>query len=103
MASADFLQFVVTVHFFFEYAYSNASARPPRVLTRSFPLLPAAFTASNPCSYWALTCFAALPLLAALYTISVRQARGLPIGRSSNSQNPAFFRSRLATGTLAFG
>ena len=32
MASADFLPFVVTTHFFL------ASARPPRVLTRSFPL-----------------------------------------------------------------
>ena len=32
---------------FFEYVYSNASARPPRVLTHSFPLLPAAFTVSD--------------------------------------------------------
>ena len=38
MASADFLPFVVTAHFFSKYVYLNASARPPRVLTRSFPL-----------------------------------------------------------------
>ena len=33
---ADFLQCVVTARFF-QYVYSNASARPPRVFTRSFP------------------------------------------------------------------
>ncbi len=37
MASADFLQFVVTTHFF-RIRLLHAPARPPRVLTRSFPL-----------------------------------------------------------------
>ena len=29
---------LLRIFFFFEYVYSNAPARPPRVLTRSFPL-----------------------------------------------------------------
>ena len=32
------------------------SMRPPRVLTRSFPLIPAPSTVSVPCSYWTLVC-----------------------------------------------
>ena len=32
--------------------------RPPRVLTRSFPLMTVPFTAGAPCSYWTLTCLA---------------------------------------------
>ena len=98
MASADFLRFVVTVHFF-----PNASARPPRVLTRSFPLYPPHLPEAIPCSYWALFCMANSPSLPALYAISVRQARVLPIGRPFNSQNPAFFRFHLAMDTLAVG
>jgi len=35
MASADFSQFVVTARSF-EYVYSSASARPPRVRTITF-------------------------------------------------------------------
>ena len=38
MTSADFSQFVVTTHFFPYAVYLNASVRPPRVLTHSFPL-----------------------------------------------------------------
>ena len=39
MASADFSQFVVTTHFFFSnMSTPNTPVRPPRVLTRSFPL-----------------------------------------------------------------
>ena len=38
MASADFSQFVVTTHFFFNMSTPNTPVRPPRVLTRSFPL-----------------------------------------------------------------
>lgn len=103
MASVDFSQFVVTA-FPFEYVYSFPPVRPPRVLTRSFPpstcrIYPRAI----PCSYWASTCSGALPSLRALYAISVRQARGLPIERPFNSQNPASFRFCLATDTLAFG
>ena len=47
-----------------------------------------------PCSYWALFCYANLPSFAALYAISVRQARVLP---------PSFFRFRLTTDTLDLG
>mgnify|MGYP006914959408 CR=1 FL=1 len=74
MTSADFLQFVVTTHFFL------ASARPPRVLTRSFPLYLPHLPRMIPCSYWALFCAANSPSFTALYAISVRQARVLPIG-----------------------
>ena len=31
------------------------SVRPPRVLTRSFPLMTVPYTAGAPCSYWTLT------------------------------------------------
>ena len=80
-----------------------ASARPPRVLTHSFPLYLPHLPKAIPCSYWALFCYANLPSLTALYAISVRQARVLPIGRPFNSQNPAFFRFHLTMDTLAFG
>ena len=36
----------------------DMSVRPPRVLTRSFPLMTVPFTAGAPCSYWTLTCLA---------------------------------------------
>ena len=78
-----------------------ASARPPRVLTHSFPLYLPHLPKAIPCSYWALFCYANLPSLTALYAISVRQARVLPIGRPFNSQNPAFFRFHLTMDTLA--
>ena len=42
------------------------SARSPRVLTRSFPLIPAPSTADVPCSYWTLACLAALSTLRSL-------------------------------------
>ena len=52
--------------------------------------------------FCALFCRAYLPSLPALFAISVRQARVLPIERSFNFQNPAFFRFHLAVDTLAF-
>ena len=36
----------------------DMSVRPPRVLTRSFPLMTVPYTAGAPCSYWTLTCLA---------------------------------------------
>ena len=51
MASADFLPFVVTAHFFSNCVYLNASARPPRVLTRSFPLYLPHLPSMIPCSF----------------------------------------------------
>lgn len=81
---------------FFSYdVYLNASARPPRVLTRFFPpstchIYPQAI----PCSYWALTYLGALPSLGALYVISARQARGLPL---------PFSRFHLTMDTLDLG
>ena len=93
MASADFSQFVVTTHFF-RIRLLYASARPPRVLTHSFPLYLPHLPQTILCSYWALFCYANLPSFAALYAISVRQARVLP---------PSFFRFCLAADTLDLG
>ena len=47
MASADFSQFVVTTAFFSNDVYFMPPVRPPRVLTHSFALIPAMFTASD--------------------------------------------------------
>ena len=93
MASADFSQFVVTTHFF-RIRLLHAPVRPPRVLTHSFPLYLPYLPQTIPCSYRALALLGALPSPAALYMISVRQARVLP---------PSFFRSRLTTNTLDLG
>ena len=54
-----------------------------------------------PCSYRALTCLGALPSYVALYVVSIRQARGLPV--VSLLPHPASFRFHLAVDTLAFG
>ena len=93
MASADFSQFVVTTHFF-RIRLLNAPVRPPRVLTHSFPLYLPYLPQTIPCSYRALASLGALPSPAALYMVSVRQARVLP---------PSFFRFRLTTDTLDLG
>ena len=84
MASADFSQFVVTTHFF-EYVYFKYACETSPGTHTFFPSLPAAFTEHNPCSYWALFCQANSPSFTALYAISVRQARVLPIKRPFNS------------------
>ena len=70
------------------------SAGPPQVLACSFspdtmPWLLNMF----PYSYWASTCFAALPTYSA-FMISVRQASDLP---------PASFRFPVTQDTLALG
>ncbi len=44
--ASDFSQFVVTT-VPFDRVYSFPPVRPPRVLTRSFTLMPAMFTASD--------------------------------------------------------
>jgi len=93
MTSADSLQFVVTTHFFPIHLF-HAPARPPRVLTHSFPLYLPYLPQTIPCSYWALTWLGALPSFAALYMISVRQARVLP---------PPFFRLHLTMDALGLG
>ena len=94
MASADFSQFVVTTHFFFRIRLLDASVRPPRVLTHSFPLYLPYLPQVIPCSYRALTLLVVLPSSVALYMVSVRQARVLP---------PSFFRFCLTTDTLDLG
>ena len=94
MASADFSQFVVTTLFFFRIRLLIASVRPPRVLTHSFPLYLPYLPQTIPCSYWALALSGVLPSSAALYMVSVRQARVSP---------PSFFRFCLTTDTLDLG
>lgn len=100
MASADFYAFSVALQL--RLRLSARSAQTSLGTTRFFPSiylphLPHAI----PCSYWASTCWAALPSHIAFYAVSVRQARGLPV--VSLFPHPASFRFRLTTDTLAFG
>ena len=100
MASADFCVFSTALRLWLRLSARSAQTSPGT--TRFFPSiylphLPHAI----PCSYWASTCWAALPSHIAFYTVSVRQARGLPV--VSLFPHPASFRFRLTTDTLAFG
>ena len=100
MASADFCVFSAALQLRLRLSARSAQTSPGT--TRFFPSiylphLPHAI----PCSYWASTCWAALPSHIAFYTVSVRQARGLPV--VSLFPHPASFRFRLTTDTLAFG
>lgn len=100
MASADFCAFSAALQLRLRLSAHSAQTFPGT--TRFFssiylPHLPHAI----PCSYWASTCWAALPSHIAFYTVSVRQARGLPV--VSLFPHPASFRFRLTTDTLAFG
>lgn len=100
MASADFCAFSAALQLRLRLSARSAQTSPGT--TRFFPSiylphLPHAI----PCSYWASTCWAALPSHIAFYAVSVRQARGLPV--VSLFPHPASFRFRLTTDTLAFG
>ena len=100
MASADFCAFSAALRLRLRLSARSAQTSPGT--TRFFssiylPHLPHAI----PCSYWASTCWAALPSHIAFYAVSVRQARGLPV--VSLFPHPASFRFRLTTDTLAFG
>ena len=100
MASADFCAFSAALQLRLRLSAHSAQTFPGT--TRFFssiylPHLPHAI----PCSYWASTCWAALPSHIAFYTVSVRQARGLPV--VSLFPHPTSFRFRLTTDTLAFG
>lgn len=100
MASADFYAFSAALQLRLRLSARSAQTSPGT--TRFFssiylPHLPHAI----PCSYWASTCWAALPSHIAFYAVSVRQARGLPV--VSLFPHPASFRFRLTTDALAFG
>ena len=100
MASADFCAFSAALRLRLRLSAHSAQTSPGT--TRFFPSiylphLPHAI----PCSYWASTCWAALPSHIAFYAVSVRQTRGLPV--VSLFPHPASFRFRLTTDTLAFG
>ena len=100
MASADFCVFSAALQLRLRLSARSAQTSPGT--TRFFssiylPHLPHAI----PCSYWASTCWAALPSHIAFYAVSVRQARGLPV--VSLFPHPTSFRFRLTTDSLAFG
>mgnify|MGYP000462437689 CR=1 FL=1 len=100
MASADFYAFSAALQLRLRLSARSAQTSPGT--TRFFssiylPHLPHAI----PCSYWASTCWAALPSHIAFYAVSVRQARGLPV--VSLFPHPASFRFHLAMDTLTFG
>src|SRR5699024_3834610 len=84
MTSADF-SWQALLHGGECYITFAMSMRPPRVLTRSFPLIPAPFTAGVPCSYWTLVCLATSSTLHSL-SGQLLQASDLP---------PASFRPHL--------
>ena len=93
MASADFLQFVVTTLFFRMTSTLCACKTSPGTHT-FIPSLPAIFTADDSVQLLDFGFAGSLVLTGALYMVSVRQARVLP---------PSFFRFRLTTDTLDLG
>ena len=68
--------------------------RPPQVLARSFPLIPAIFTTHDSVQLLGFGLYGNLTLIHSLYMISVRQARVLP---------SASFRLLVTEDALAFG
>ena len=70
------------------------SMRPPQVLARSFPLIPAIFTTHDSVQLLGFGLYGNLTLIHSLYMISVRQARVLP---------SASFRLLVTEDALAFG
>ncbi len=87
----------------FAFLQLRTSVSPPRVLTRSFTLIPAVSIATDSVQLLGFSFNRSLTLACNLYTISVRQARALPIGGPFNLRNPASFRFHLTMDTLAFG
>ena len=100
MASADFYAFSAALQLRLRLSARSAQTSPGTTRFFSSIYLPH-LPHTIPCSYWASTCWAALPSHIAFYAVSVRQARGLPV--VSLFPHPASFRFRLTTDTLAFG
>ena len=100
MASADFYAFSAALQLRLRLSARSAQTSPGTTRFFSSIYLPH-LPHEIPCSYWASTCWAALPSHIAFYAVSVRQARGLPV--VSLFPHPASFRFRLTTDTLAFG
>ena len=77
----------------------DTSVRPPRVLTRSFPLMTVPFTAGAPCSYWTLTCIAVSSALHSLMGfLFVRPVVCLQLPSDSTSRwTPLLFSYPLPT------
>ena len=104
MASADFCAFSAVFLIWPQLLgfLPELSAQTSPGTTRFFPSIYLPHLSPRiPCSYWASACYAVLPSWMTFYVVSVRQARGLPV--VSLLPHPASFRSRLTTGTLAFG
>ena len=102
MASSDSCMFSAAFFVWLRLPLSRHSTQVSPGTTRFFPsiYLPH-LPCMIPCSYWASTCMAALPSCMALYVVSVRQARGLPV--VSLFPHPASFRFHFTVDTLAFG
>ena len=86
MASADFLQFVVTM-FRFEYVYSYAPARPPRVSVTTFTSYICCIYALKFGQYWTSFCLgnssvSNTPYIQFLF-VRPRLCRGLPSDSTS--------------------
>jgi hypothetical protein len=102
MASAEFSQFVATV-LLSNTSTLSAFKTSPGIHT-VFPILPAAFTIRALCAvigFWLGMLLS--PLLVALYAISIRQARALPVVALLQSLHPVFFRFRHTMDNPAFG
>ena len=93
MTSADFCAFSTVFRQWL--LLSERTTQTSLGTTRFFPSIYLPYLPSAvPCSYWASTCSAALPLHVALYMVSVRQTRVLP---------PPSFRFHFAVNTLGLG
>ena len=91
MTSADF-SWQALLHGYESFIAFAMSMRPPRVLTRSFPLIPAPSTAGVPCSYWTLVC---LVTSSTLHSLSGYHALWVQLLQASVLP-PASFRPHLA-------
>ena len=91
MTSADF-SWQALLHGYESFIAFAMSMRPPRVLTRSFPLIPAPSTAGVPCSYWTLVC---LVTSSTLHSLSGYHALWVQLLQASVLP-PASFRPYLA-------
>ena len=88
---------------FFRICLLDASARPPRVLTHSFPLIPAAFTSDDSVQLLGFGFLSGLTLICGLICDFCLSGQRFAHWSTSQLRNPASFRFHLAMNTLAFG
>ena len=102
MTSADFLQFVVTM-LRFEFVYSFAPARPPRVSVITFTSYICCIYALNFGQYRTLFCLANSSISKCLICSFCSSDRGFARRDTFQSPHPTSFRLRLTTDALVFG